>query len=125
MIVSICPMTNLTFTDWLQNELTVREWTQADLSRRSGVSASQITRVMSGERGIGNDGLVNIARALNLPAVNVFRAAGILPPVPETTEEIEMILHEISKLPKEDQAEILAFVRMKSNLRSQREKVNE
>lgn len=70
------------FADWLRNQLEQRGWTQSELSRRSGVSPAQITRVLSGERGLGEKSISALAKALNLPVETVFRAAGLLPPPP-------------------------------------------
>ena len=60
---------------------------------------------------------LSIANALELPPESIFRKAGLLPPNPDVDEEIEQILHEVEKLPKSDQEEVLAFIRMKRNLR--------
>ena len=67
MLTSRYQMTNSTFSQWLLSELESREWSQVDLSRKSGVSQAQITRVLSGERGIGEKALSAIASALKLP----------------------------------------------------------
>lgn len=73
-------MENLEFTDWLHNELRRRGWEQADLVRRSGMSQSQISRIMNGMRRPGPEAMTNIARALHVPADEAFRRAGLLPP---------------------------------------------
>lgn len=75
-----CAMENLEFTDWLHNELRRRGWEQADLVRRSGMSQSQISRIMNGMRRPGPEAMTNIARALHVPADEAFRRAGLLPP---------------------------------------------
>lgn len=67
------------FSKWLQHQLDLREWSQADLSRKSGVSTGQIARLMTGERGIGEQSVIAIAKALKIPPVHVLEAAGILP----------------------------------------------
>ncbi|MGC1374647.1 MAG: helix-turn-helix transcriptional regulator, partial [Anaerolineales bacterium] len=72
-------MTNSNFIDWLRKELEERGWSQAELARQSKLSPAQITRLLNGERGIGETGLNAIARALRLPPETVFRAAGMLP----------------------------------------------
>lgn len=110
----------VSFAEWLLQELEYREWTQADLSRKSGVSTGQITRVVNGQRGLGKDSLTAIAKALEYPPEKVYRIAGFLPPAIDLNEEIETILHEVSKLPKADQQEVLAYIRMKNNLRKKK-----
>lgn len=68
-------MTNYAFGEWLQKELEKREWSQTDLSRRSGVSTSQITRLIKGERGVRDETLYALATALHLPPEKVFLIA--------------------------------------------------
>lgn len=108
------------FADWLREQMKIRDWSQADLARASHISPTQIARILSRERNVGNDAIIAIARALQLPPEQVYRAAGILPPAPEINELIEQIIHETQTLPENDQQEILAFIRMKNNLRKQR-----
>lgn len=86
------------FSKWLQSELNQREWTQADLSRKSGVSTGQIARLMSGERGLGEDSVAAIAKALRMPANVVYRVAGFLPPEAEADEMAEKLNHKINML---------------------------
>ena len=62
----------------------------------------------------------SIAKGLNIKPDIVFRAAGLLPPAINMDEEMEQILHEVAQLPKADKEEILAFIRMKNNLRKKR-----
>lgn len=71
---------SIAFGDWLQRELSNRGWDQAELSRRSGISSAQISRIVTGGRRPGKDSIDGIARALRLPPEDVMRQAGILPP---------------------------------------------
>jgi transcriptional regulator with XRE-family HTH domain len=84
------------FSEWLRLELGKRTWSQAELARRSGISAAQITRILSGERGIGEEALSAIASALRLPTEEVYRAAGLLPTKAEADEITERAQHIIS-----------------------------
>jgi len=86
------------FSTWLLKELENRDWSQVDLSRKSGVSQAQITRVLSGERGIGAKSLNAIAHALKLPPEQVFRAAGLLPQKAENDDWIEEMSHKMKML---------------------------
>lgn len=111
---------DVNFSEWLVSMLQARDWNQADLARRAGVSKASISDVISGRRNIGNDLATAIADALKLPTEQVYRAAGLLPPAIHIDEDMEQILHEIEKLPKADREEILAFIRMKNNLRKKK-----
>ena len=72
--------TNIDFAEWLTNELAVKGWDQAELSRRSGITTAHISRIMTGQRHPGSEALSGIARALRLPPEELFRRAGLLPP---------------------------------------------
>jgi len=63
-----------------------------------------------------------LAKALEIPQITILRKAGILPPAPEANELVEQIVHETSNMPEQDQQEILAFIRMKNNLREKGKK---
>lgn len=76
----ITHMQSVEFSTWLQEQLNERGWDQADLVRRSGVSQSQVSRIMTGTRNPGPETSKAIARALRLPPEDVLRQAGILPP---------------------------------------------
>lgn len=105
------------FGDWLKAVLDEKGISQAELARRIKVQPSQISHIISGERGTSPEGYLSIARALNLSPETVYRAAGLLPPKPEIDEQIEQIMHEVTQMDQQDQAEVLAYVRMKRNLR--------
>ncbi len=64
------------FRVWLSGELAQREWSHADLARRSNITRSHISRILSGERPPGTNALVAIAHALHLPEEEVLRHAG-------------------------------------------------
>jgi len=107
----------LEFGNWVVQELEVRGMSQADLARAAHVTRTAISDVVNGRRNPGKDLAQGIARAFDLPPEQVFREAGLLPPALEVDEEIERIVHEASKLNEQDKAEVLAFIRMKINLR--------
>jgi transcriptional regulator with XRE-family HTH domain len=111
------------FGNWLMQELKERDWTQSDLARATGLTRQAISYFIGGKsKTPDDDSLHRIAKALKLPPVQVYREAGLLPPEPDVTKMIEQILHEIEGMPEIDQQEVLAFIKMKNNLRQQREK---
>jgi transcriptional regulator with XRE-family HTH domain len=99
------------FADWLQETLNEKGWSQAELARRSGISPAQITRVISGERGLGEQSIIALAAAFKLPAETVFRAAGLLPAEREKDPRDKEILHLFGLLADEEKQEILDYVR--------------
>ncbi len=84
-------MTNFTFGEWLQKELEKRDWSQSDLARKSGVSASQITRLIKGERGVRDQTLYAIAVALKLDPKKVFLVAVGKPENDKSDEWVEEV----------------------------------
>ncbi len=97
----------------------MRNWSQADLARHSKVSPPQITRIMSGERNVGNDALLGIAKALKLSPTFVFRMAGILPPDSEADEKnklIEDVEQLMNGLPPEEQENVAEYIRMRRRI---------
>jgi len=68
-------MTNIAFGEWLKKELDKRDWSKSDLARKSGVSASQITRLIKGERGVRDETLDALAVALKIRPEKVFLVA--------------------------------------------------
>lgn len=75
---------NKEFKDWLADELASRKMLPFHLAKRMGVHASTVLSALSGEKAPRPETLQAIARALELPEVVVFQAAGILTePLPD------------------------------------------
>lgn len=69
-----------TFSGWLLSELEKRSWSQSDLARATGLTRQAISYyVGSRSKRPDDDAVRSIARALKLPAEDVFRALGVLP----------------------------------------------
>lgn len=67
------------FAAWINKELGVREWRQADLARTSGVDPGYLSSILNGKKNPSPDACVSIAKALRIPPEFVFRKAGLLP----------------------------------------------
>ncbi len=78
---------NKGFSGWLQGELDKREWTQADLARKSDLSRAAVSQVISQNRKPGPEFCRAVAKALELPEEFVFRKAGLLSPQPDKPED--------------------------------------
>lgn len=57
------------FIEWVNAELRSNNWSAMDLSRRSGISQTHISKVLNEQRKPGNDFLNGIARAFDYPSV--------------------------------------------------------
>ena len=106
MVTFSCLMEK-TLPEWLLEKMEEKGMNAAELSRRSGISAPQITRLLSGQRGVSEVSLRAISEALNIPPEEAFRVAGFLPPVPERTEAHEQLLYLFDRLNDKDRQMIL------------------
>jgi transcriptional regulator with XRE-family HTH domain len=113
-------MEKIDFPQWLRNEIDRREMSQIDLSRKTGVSATQIARILSGERGMGIETLVAISTALNISPITIIRKAGILPEGGENAsfEDWQFLL---SQLAPDEQDEIRQIIELKIERRQKSE----
>jgi len=98
-----------TLPEWLQAQMDERNITAAELARRSGISAPQITRLLSGQRGVSELSLRAISEALGIPPEVAFRVAGFLPPVPAKTEQSEQLLYLFNQLDPDKKQDLLGY----------------
>jgi len=112
-----------TFNEWLLSELEKRDWSQADLARRTGVSRTAISDIISGKRNMGRDMAISLAEALKLPLEEVFRAA-LLPPKPESNPLVEEGLYILQQLDGTEREDALRFLRMRLQVKEERETYN-
>jgi transcriptional regulator with XRE-family HTH domain len=89
--------------------------TQAELARKSGVSTGGISDILTGRRDPGATMARKIAEALEIPAEEAYRAAGLLSDEPERTREVEQIIHIVEGMPPEEQKEVLSYIRWRNN----------
>lgn len=110
-----CKMEYLEFSDWLQSELKKRGWDQADLVKRSGISQSQVSRIMNGMRRPGPEATTSIAKALHIPTDEAFRRAGLLPPentnlTPSDEKTLAELIEKVASLSPENQRLVFDLV---------------
>lgn len=114
-------MDKIEFPQWLRQELEKREWSQVDLSRKTGISNAQVTRILSGERGFGVEALVAISNALNISPITIIRKAGLLPPGPDDKINFEDWQYLLEKMTPEEREEFWRFGNMKIEMRQEKE----
>jgi transcriptional regulator with XRE-family HTH domain len=97
-----------TLSAWLTEELRKRDWTQADLARKSGISRQVISRYINQERTKPDeDILAALAHALGYPPEILYQAAGIpITPDPDMTPDIAAVIQAMSGLPESWQAKV-------------------
>jgi transcriptional regulator with XRE-family HTH domain len=106
------------FSEWLKNELSLRNMKPADLAKKSKVSKAIISRLLSAERMPRPETLVQIAEGLGITAAKMFEEAGYLPKADKKSNEIEDLVFNFSKLSEEDKQDILELMRFKQEKRS-------
>lgn len=67
------------FIDWLNEELSKRDWSMRELARRANVSPSTINHVMAGRRNPGTVLCNGLAQAFNMSPESVLKKAGLIP----------------------------------------------
>lgn len=117
-------MNAINFSQWLKSELDLRGWNQSELSRRSGISNPQISRLINMQSTPGDSACRAIAKALKLPAETVFRAAGLLPPTVQHSPIEDQIILLLRELPPEEQDEILELLRFKTQRQTKTSRSN-
>jgi transcriptional regulator with XRE-family HTH domain len=118
----ILPMGN-DFVSWVEGEIKARGWSQSDLSRKSGITTAQISRVLNRERMPGIEFCKGIARAFELKDIQVLELAGLATDSEPSkfSPIVEAAATMLNQLPEDDQEEIRAMVRLKYE-RAQRKK---
>lgn len=99
------------FRAWLHDELAHRRWNLAELARRSKVTLSHLSRIMSGERLPGIETLVKIAVGLHLPVEDVLLHAGVTPTPRGAVEGQGELLRYFAEMTAADRKRLLDIAR--------------
>jgi transcriptional regulator with XRE-family HTH domain len=83
------------FIDWLEREMAARNWRPFELANAAGVYQSTLGKILNGERKVGPELAVKLAKALDLPPESVFRKAGLLPRTPGINLDQDLTLQEL------------------------------
>lgn len=96
---------------WLNTQLKQRGWSHRELARRSGLSQTAVSSVISEQRNPGWDFCLAVARALGEPPENVFRMAGLLPALPQPIAQEHELIHLIRSMDDDTRAIVLTMLR--------------
>lgn len=110
------------FGKWLKDQIDTIGLTQGEFANRIGIQQSQVSRIISGERGTTIEVLEGIARVLRLPPEAVFNAAVGKITENEKTELIRQITYLSAELSLQEQEDILEFVKLRHRLAEERGK---
>jgi transcriptional regulator with XRE-family HTH domain len=97
--------------EFLEAEMGKRGWKQADLARASNLDSAVISNIINGRRKMGEETGRAIAHAFRIPVEEVFRAAGLLPPVSEENSKKEELNYLLNMLDDDDLQEIIKYAR--------------
>lgn len=114
------------FTEWIQAQLKQLGMSQAELSRRTGLSTGHVSMIVNGDRDPGPDACKAIAKAFDLPESVVFQAAGLLTGIHEEGEgsALKTMAHSLfDRLDVDDQEELVQFMRLKIQRKESRKGV--
>jgi transcriptional regulator with XRE-family HTH domain len=103
---SILVMDYNDFSDWLSNLLVEKDMSQAELSRRSGISPSQISKLINRQSPPGKTTCEAIAKAFGISVITVYRHAGILPPGPDDDVRFEDWKTILRQLPEDKREQL-------------------
>lgn len=95
------------FSVWLLQEMESRGWNQAELHRKSGLSRTVISDVLSNKVSPGYEFCIAVGKALHVPGDHIMRIAGLLPPLPERTQQIEQLIYLFERLNEKDRQTVL------------------
>lgn len=103
------------FSDWLMEQLQGKGWTQAELAKRSGLSRSAISLLLSSQRNPTAESCVAIARAFDLPPETVLMAADLLPEIPPPGQDptFTEIMNVVKNMNSDERIELLEYALFK------------
>jgi len=106
------------WVDWIIKEREKRGMTQADLARATGLQRSTVSDYEKRLRTKPDvEALAKISEALGYPAEYLPRLANQFPYAIEVDDDTQQLIYETNDLTPQEKEEILAFIRMKKNLR--------
>lgn len=103
---------DISFSDWLNEQMRREKWSQADLARAAGIGPSTVYKMLNSKsKRPDPESCLGIARALDISPVTVFRAAKLLPADPEFPE-LDDLKFVVAQLPGQARQEILAIAKV-------------
>jgi transcriptional regulator with XRE-family HTH domain len=99
------------FARWLSRVLSERGWSQAELARRSQLSSSHISRLLSGTRCPKVEACTRLAQALHLSQEVVFQQAGLIKKSGAEHPEVDELCTIARLLPEQDRRDLLLSAR--------------
>lgn len=109
------------FSEWLQSEMESRNLSQSELARRAGLNRAVVNKIVNQISMPTPETIEALARGLKLPSEQVFRAAGLLPPVPPKRAQVDELDHLANLLGDDDLQEVIDYAKMRLRKREEEE----
>jgi transcriptional regulator with XRE-family HTH domain len=84
---------HLRFSEWLQEEMDRRGWSQSDCARAANLNRAVINKLLNAKSQPQPPTLAAIARAFKIPIETAYRAAGLLPPDADGDDATIELIH--------------------------------
>jgi len=97
--------------EWLIKEIEQRGWSQRELARRANLAPTTVSEVIAGRTRPGLEFCKGIGKALDVPAADVLRLAGLLPPITEDIRLNEECLYNFNLLSVEHRRLVIIILR--------------
>ena len=108
------PMNSVEFASWLQQEMNKRGLSNSELARRAGVTRGAIGNVLRGDRNVGSELCLAIAKGLKIPADVIFQKAGLLPSNSTDDDplarEVDFLLTQMTPAQRESALKFMRFL---------------
>jgi len=108
------------FIDWIEESRKAEGWSIRELARRTGFTASYISKVLNRQRTAGKDLCAALARVFRVSDVFVFRLANLLESKQDLDTNTETMLGLFRNLPPSEQDRVLTIMRALSTMHDQR-----
>jgi len=100
------------FVDWLRQWLVDQDWSQNRLAEASGLSSSQMSRIINGGR-VSPEVAAKLAPVLHLPEQTILEMAGRVRARPPANARIDQLVALFLQMDEEAQEDELATLRLR------------
>lgn len=113
---------DIKFSSWLIEQMQIKNWSQSDLARASGLTRQTISYYLSDKSTKPDEAaLTKIAHAFKISPIAVFRKAGLLPEGGEQAS-FEDWQHLLNQLMPDEREEMREIMQMKIERRQKADK---
>ena len=98
-------------TEWIIEEKENRGWSIRKLAARAELAPSTVSDILGHRTNPGLEFCTGIARAFGVPAENVLRLAGLIPPKPEGSAALDELVHVASRLADDELERLTGIAR--------------